>query len=266
MLKENATLSPAGDSLTAEGLTPGAAALLAELPVEEMDRRIAALTEEEAKRSGDMMRAYFPDDGPYRRALYPKHVAFFAAGAIHRERLFLAANRIGKTVVGAYEMTCHLTGLYPPWWVGRRFDRAIKAWAAGDTSKSVREIIQPKLVGDYGRIGSGMIPAHCLAHISHKSGSPGAVDTVWVKHVTGALSTLTLLSYEQKREAFQGTSRAVVWLDEEPDEDIATECLLRTMDTPDLPGGGLLILTFTPLRGMTKLVLSFLTEGTTVPA
>lgn len=28
----------------------------------------------------------------------------------------------------------HLTGLYPDWWEGRRFDRAIKAWAASVTN------------------------------------------------------------------------------------------------------------------------------------
>jgi phage terminase large subunit-like protein len=86
----------------------------------------------------------------------------------------------------------------------------------------------------------------------------GAVDTVWVKHVSGRLSTLTLKSYEQGREAFQGMSIEVIWLDNEPDQDIVTECLLRTMDTPDMPGGGLLMLTFTPLKGCTPLVLSFL--------
>lgn len=245
-------------TIATDGLTAESAGLLAQLPTEELDRRVAALLEEEAKRAGYMMRVYFPDEGPYRRELYPKHLSFFDAGKTHRERLFLAANRIGKTIVGAYECTVHLTGLYPPWWTGRRFPRAIKAWAAGDTSKTVREIIQPKLVGDYGRIGTGMIPAHTLAHISHKPGSPGAVDTVWVKHVTGAMSTVSLLSYEQRREAFQGTAREVVWLDEEPDQDITTECLLRTMDTPEMPGGGLLILTFTPLRGMTPLILTFL--------
>ena len=47
----------------------------------------------------------------------------------------------------------------------------------------------------------------------------------------GGVSTLGLKSYEQRREAFQGTSIEVIWLDEEPDQDIVMECLLRTMDT-----------------------------------
>jgi hypothetical protein len=36
----------------------------------------------------------------------------------------MAANRVGKTVVGAYETTVHMTGEYPAWWEGRRFDRS----------------------------------------------------------------------------------------------------------------------------------------------
>ena len=64
---------------------------------------------------------YYPDSGPLRRELYPKHLQFFAAGAAHRERLFMAANRVGKTEgVGGYETTLHLTGEYPPWWEGWR--------------------------------------------------------------------------------------------------------------------------------------------------
>jgi phage terminase large subunit-like protein len=229
---------------------------------EEAQQAFEHLRIERERRAGYKMRAYFPDTGPYRRELYPKHIAFLNAGAIHRERLFLAGNRVGKSDVGSYEVACHLTGLYPHWWKGRRFDRPIKAWAAGDTSKTVRDIIQPKLVGEQGQYGTGMIPAHTMHHVSHKSGAPGAVDTVWVKHVSGGLSTLGLKSYEQRREAFQGTSIEVIWLDEEPDQDIVTECLLRTMDTPTMPGGGLLMLTFTPLKGMTPLILSFLQDST----
>src|SRR6516165_7127907 len=74
---------------------------------------------------------YYPIAGPLRRDLYPKHLAFFRAGAERRERAFLAANRVGKSEgVGGYEITLHLTGRYPDWWKGRRFSRPITAWAA----------------------------------------------------------------------------------------------------------------------------------------
>lgn len=57
---------------------------------------------------------FYPDTGPLRRELYPKHLEFFGAGAVHRERCMLAANRVGKTEgVGGYETVLHLTGEYP---------------------------------------------------------------------------------------------------------------------------------------------------------
>ncbi len=40
----------------------------------------------------------------------PKHSAFFAAGSSYNERLFLAGNRTGKSISGAYESACHATG------------------------------------------------------------------------------------------------------------------------------------------------------------
>ena len=68
--------------------------------------------------------SYYPDEGPLRRELYPKHLEFFRAGVEHRERCFLAANRVGKTEgVGGFELTCHLTGEYPPF--GGRAGRSI---------------------------------------------------------------------------------------------------------------------------------------------
>jgi hypothetical protein len=59
-------------------------------------------------------------------------------------------------------MAVHLTGRYPSWWNGRRFSGPIRAWAAGDTSKTVREIIQEKLLGKPGELGTGMIPGDAI--------------------------------------------------------------------------------------------------------
>lgn len=218
------------------------------------------------RRAGYKLRGYFPDTGPYRRELYPKHMQFIAAGKTHRERCFLAANRVGKTDLGAYEIACHLTGEYPTWWMGRVFSGAVTVWAAGDTGKTTRDILQQKLLGKTGEIGTGMIPSHAIEHTTHKAGLADAVETVWVRHARGGRSVLNLKSFDQRREAFQGTSIHVIWLDEECPRDIYTECLLRTMDTPDLPGGGLIILTFTPLQGITSLVLEFLAPGVDTPA
>jgi phage terminase large subunit-like protein len=199
---------------------------------------------------------YFPDYGPLRRELYPKHIAFFAAGMTHRQRLMLAANRVGKTEsVGLYELVLHLTGRYPEWWAGRRFAGPIKAWAAGDTGKTVRDILQSKLLGPV-PFGTGVLPGDDLVRVARGSGVADAVDTLYVAHQAGGASVLSLKSYDQRREAFQGTEQDVILLDEEPPMDIYTECLLRTMTN-----NGMLMLTFTPLMGLSDVVLSFLPGG-----
>lgn len=212
-----------------------------------------------AKVEHNRIGTYYPDSGPLRRELYPQHVKFFEAGTTYRERLFLAANRVGKTEgVGAYETTLHLTGRYPNWWKGKRFMEPIDAWAAGDTSKTVHlEIIQPKLLGRSGDPGTGMIPADAIIRQLPKMGVPDGVEKIEVRHVSGGISRLTLKTYEQGRKSFQGTEKHLVWLDEECPQDIYTECLMRTMKTAHFPGG-IIMLTFTPLSGLTPLVLEFM--------
>jgi hypothetical protein len=115
------------------------------------------------------------------------HMEFFEAGKAHRERLMLAANRVGKTEgVGGYEMALHLTGQYPKWWTGRRYDKAIRAWAAGDTGKTVREILQSKLLGPVGSWGTGLIPGDSISRIVRGTGGVAdTVEIVYVRHVSG---------------------------------------------------------------------------------
>jgi phage terminase large subunit-like protein len=201
---------------------------------------------------------YYPDDGPNRRELYHKHTAFFVAGAQYRERLFIAANRVGKSEgVGGYELTLHLSGLYPEWWQGKRFDRPVSAWASGDTAKTTRDIIQRKLLGPSNDMGSGLIPRWLISGKPlSKPGVPEAVEIVKVKHVSGGVSTLILKSYDQRREAFQGTEQDIIWLDEEPPYNIYVECLMRTMTTD-----GSILCTFTPLQGLSETVLHYLPNG-----
>ena len=225
-----------------------------------MDPRLSlamALAEKERRGKERKLLNYYPTTGPLRRELYPKHTAFFKAGLRYRERLMMAANRVGKTEgVGGYELVLHLTGRYPDWWTGRRFGTSIKAWAAGDTSKTVRDILQEKLLGPVGQFGTGLIPKEDIIRVSSKPGVSDAVEIIYVRHVTGGESRIVLKSYDQKRESFQGTEQDVILLDEEPPMDIYTECLLRTMTN-----NGMLMLTFTPLMGMSEVVLAFLPGG-----
>jgi len=173
----------------------------------------------------------------------------------------MAANRVGKTEgVGGYEVVLHATGEYPDWWKGRRFERPLRIWAAGDTGETVREIVQEKLMGEPGNEGTGLIPADNLDHWTMKGGVTGAIDMVWVKHKSGGLSRIKFKSYDQKRKSFQGTEQDIIWLDEEPPLDIYTECLLRTTKTTTF-AGGLILCTFTPLEGISEVVLKYLPGG-----
>lgn len=161
-------------------------------------------------------------------------------------------NQSGKTLCGAFETTCHLTGLYPDWWPGRRFDKPVRAWCAGVTVKDARDSLQVKLLGEHDNRGTGLIPASLIDRFSPRAGVPDAIDTLYVKHTSGKNSTLALKSYDQGRESFQSSVLDVVWLDEEPSMDIYGEALMRTTTT-----NGLLYVTCTPLKGMTELMKAF---------
>jgi phage terminase large subunit-like protein len=221
-------------------------------------RRELALLQEKIRRSRRRrLFSMYPDEGALRRELYARHLEFFALGAQYPTRCFMAANRVGKTEGGGgYEVVCHLTGRYPHWWRGRRFDRHVDAWAAGDTKETVRDILQRKLLGAGTDIGTGLIPGDDIVRVVWRPNGGGAADYVLVKHVSGGTSRLGFKSYDQGREAFQGTEKDVVWLDEESSPGIRSECALRLMTR-----NGLLIETFTPLKGLTPIVLTYLEQG-----
>ena len=212
------------------------------------------LEEKERRRRNRKLFSYYPDTGPLRRELYPKHLEFFKAGAIHQERGAIAGNRCGKTVLSCFETSVHLSGLYPNWWEGRRFNRPVDWWAASDTSETTRDILQLEFLGKLSEIGTGMIPKDCIiGEPTKRRGIADAIDTVQIKHASGGISTLAFKSYDQGREKFQGTAKDGISLDEEPSEAIYFECLTRLMTT-----NGLMICTFTPLSGMSEIVMRYL--------
>lgn len=167
----------------------------------------------------------------------------------------MAANQVGKTVAAGFEVAMHATGVYPDWWTGRRWDRAIVGWAAGVTGESTRDNPQRILLGRPGNWGTGAIPKSALISESSSRGLADAVDTISVRHVSGECSTIQLKSYEKGREKWQGETLDLVWFDEEPPAEIYFEGLTRTNAT-----GGMTMITFTPLLGMSQVVRRFLLE------
>ena len=202
---------------------------------------------------------FYPDTGPLSRSHYKPQMDFFKAGGMGaRERCLIGGNGVGKTEgVGGYEVSLHLTGLYPDWWEGRRFNNGVRCWVAGDTGQTVKEVTQAKLIGHPGEEGTGLIPGDLIVDMKKKAGNVAdAIESVVIKHLSGENSHVTFKSFDQKRRAFQGTEREVIWLDEECPPEVYDECLMRTRKV-----NGMVMLTFTPLMGLTPVVLSFMPNG-----
>ena len=229
---------------------------LSKLSRDEKLELLESLAEKERRTKNNKLSSMFPDEGPYARSLYPKHLTFFAKGKEFKERAFIAGNRTGKTTCGLVEMSYHLTGQYPEWWEGKRFDNAINAIASGKTNQTTRDIVQEGLLGTLLDIGSGMLPKDTILKYTSRQGVAGAILDVYVKHTSGGTSHLVLKSYEQGRGAFEGISAHVVWFDEEPPLDVYSEALVRTATTQ-----GIVFLTFTPLEGITEVITSFAKDG-----
>lgn len=194
---------------------------------------------------------------------YPKQRMFHELGATKRERLLMAGNQLGKTYSAAAEVAMHLTGEYPEDWKGKRFTKPVTWWVAGESSTLVRDAPQNLLCGKPGvdsALGTGLIPKDAFADKpSLARGVTDAYDTIQVVHKTDGIedgvSTATFKSYEQGRAKFQAGTVDGVWCDEEPPEDVYGEILARITAT-----NGMILITFTPLKGRTEVVMRFTDE------
>ena len=196
---------------------------------------------------------------------YAKQRDFHAAGKTNSERLFMAGNQLGKTLSGGAEWAMHLTGRYPDWWQGATFDKPPILWASGVTGESTRDNPQRILIGpptQEENWGTGMIPQDALAHWSRANGVPNLLDSATIRWGGGGdtrqYSTLSFKAYEKGREKWQGPTIDGVWFDEEPPLDIYTEGLTRTNNGQR---GQFVMITFTPLLGMSDVVSMFLLDN-----
>lgn len=212
---------------------------------------------------------------------------FHNAAIDARERMLMAANRVGKTMSAGAEVTLHLTGDYeglprttrypmtlpngephpnggelvwPNGWEGRRFLKPTLVWTGSTTNETSRDIVQVELLGGLGeKLGTGWVPRAKIVGTptTRQAGVKNVVESFNVRHVSGGLSQCMLKTYEQGWQKWQGTAPHVVWLDEEPDDyKIFSESQTRIM-TSD----GIIIVTFTPLLGVTDLVEHFRNGG-----
>ena len=229
-----------------------------EMTRDQKEQYLRLLKEKNIRIKQNKIQQYYPESGLLSRHNYPKHMKLFAMGSEYPERCIMAANRIGKSEgIGAYELALHATGRYPDWWTGHRFDHPISAWACGTTSTTARDIVQFKLIGHPEEFGTGLIPAKYILKTTPRAGGvANAVDIILVRHISGGISRIKIKSYAEGRKSFEGTEQDLIWLDEECPLKIYTECVTRTMTT-----NGLIMLTFTPLEGLTETVLQFMPNG-----
>jgi len=214
--------------------------------------KIAELTRKlEWQLAGQKLKRYKP---------YPWQKEFHDAGAHNPERMLMAANRVGKTQSAAAEVAMHLTGDYPDWWDGRRFDRPTLVWTGSPTNETSRDIVQTELLGGMGeKLGTGWVPRQHIVGTpkTRQAGVKDVVDSFAVRHKSGGLSMCTMKTYEQGWQKWQGTAPHVVWDDEEPDDYM----IYSESQTRILTSKGILLVTFTPLRGVTDLVQHFQEGG-----
>lgn len=189
----------------------------------------------------------------------------FEAGASFMSRFACFSNRCGKTFSGAREMAYHLTGKYPEWWSGYRFDRPIKAWAIGITGDSTRKVLQLELLGTMDarqadKLGSTAISRDDIIMESlERDGTRILMSRIQHYNSRGepdGESVLEFRTTSQGVHTLMGTSQDFIWLDEEDEfnsMEIYSQCMTRLATT-----NGRLLMTATPENGLTPLIQKFM--------
>lgn len=171
-----------------------------------------------------------------------------------------SANKIGKTWAVCAEDAYDLTGKYPDWWKGYRFDRPVRLVCGGINNDKTRDLLQKALFGDpviwQESLGSGWIPKNCIGKIQKKRGVSDAFMHVKIKwHKNGkwdgkSYSNITFQSYESGKMAWMGDEIDIFHLDEEPDEEIFDQAGRGCISS-----GGRIRLSYTPEKGRSKVVM-----------
>jgi len=180
--------------------------------------------------------------------------AFFTTTTDRRG--ILAANRIGKTVSTCYETAYHLTGQYPTWWQGHRFDKPITVMVAGEGWSQVALVLQQELLGTPDvklreQIGTGAIPRDAIVVDTMRGDGANCIG-VEIRHISGGKSYLLFANYTQEVRQLQGFKLDLAVFDEQPPDDFFSEIVTRTATTQ-----GMVMCSFTPLKGLNGLVSKF---------
>ena len=142
---------------------------------------------------------------------YPWQKKFYKAGNQNKQRLLMAANRVGKTASMAVEVAYHLTGEYPDWWNGIRFKKPTSIWCLGVSGEQLRDVVVKELFGTYlgdGKFdGNGLIRQDQTYQVTPAMGTPRLPRDVAVRHATGNTSLVSFKSYTQGQHVLMGSSQ-----------------------------------------------------------
>jgi phage terminase large subunit-like protein len=200
---------------------------------------------------------WFDEKFPYRWQR-----AFFDAGEWAKQRCVIAANGVGKSFLTCAELAMHVTGRYPPWWKGARFDYGgWECWIGSIDNDMQKRGPQRALLGrELESVGTALIPKDSIKSIElRQAGVKSVVDTLVINHISGRPVTVKWLTFEQGWRKWQSGDPKIILWDEEPDEsivdqkDIMTETLTRLVRN-----NGIWIVGYTPLLGETNLTKHFM--------
>jgi phage terminase large subunit-like protein len=148
-------------------------------------------------------------------------------------------NRSGKTECGAVEAIWMARGNHPY----RKNKPNVVGWVVSLSTRVQKEVAQDKILK---YLNKSWIEDIVMQQGRKTAAEYGVIECIVIKNVFGGLSKIYFKSCEEGRDKFQGASLDFVWFDEEPPEDIYTECRMRVLDrSGDIFG------TMTPLKGLT---------------
>lgn len=180
---------------------------------------------------------------------YEPHRQFHRLGKVAHERAFLAGNRIGKTHTASKEIRMHATGHYIDWWDGYVYNHPVNIWVCG-VSSEINRILERRYFSGEGE-DPPWIPEE---YVIYKNRTEHFYK---IAHSSGGESLIQFKTYEQGRSKFQAAKVHIIHFDEEPPLDIYMEGLTRTVSTSKTHHG-MVMLTATPLVGMTNMMLHYI--------
>lgn len=158
----------------------------------------------------------------------PNSVQLKAHKSEAKTLLFVAGNRVGKSTLGAVELSFHLTKQYPDWYpMAKRLKGPVRCVVSATEFPIVTRVIEPKIFQYLPRdfYTFKRTPQGYLSQIKCNDGS-----------------TVDILTSEMKDDAYEGANWHFAWLDE-PQQRRKYEAICRGLVDYD----GQIIITFTPL-------------------